>query len=748
MKTMLRYLFPVGLILALLATVPALAFLILDLNGYEAEINTALEKRFGISHHFALTDWAAFFLIALPFLILIFYFLKLKRTSYPVSSTFLWKKSIEDLHVNRLLQWLRKNILLLLQLLIALTLIYAILGPRLHGLVGGGRHYILMIDNSASMSATDIAPNRLEWAKLEALKEIDAATDSDFGMVLAFNATAEIRQSFTANRSLLRAAVEGIKPTQCPTKLDEALSLAESLANPTRSTENESVKPDNPELGKERSYATAEGIDTQVHLYSDGRFLDVADFALTNLQMQLHVPERKENGSGDNVGITRFDVLRNEADPTKLQVFLRVNNFRSKPANVSISVDALAEGKRLIDTRQRSLAIPARQIIAAGEGVVAKDIPGEQTLELEIPNIAENADVVLHAKINNAKDSFPLDDEAWLVLGVVRKAKVLIVTPGNILLQYFFESPSTQKIADVTFIEPDQLKNQTAYIDPALSGVFDLVIFDRCAPASENDMPRAHTLFIGYPPPPWKVTGKADDPLLVEKVEFPQVRGWNDQHPVMRGIRGWHELELAEAIRIPKLPPKTPILLEGDRDLALLAALSRGAYTDLIMAFPLETLDGKWNTRWFLKPGFPLFMRNLLLAQGNVRDAGSEETIKPGQVKIIRPGGGVTEIKIKSPQGEITTLERGNRSDFSFGGAKEQGVYEITWKDQVRRFAVNLFDANESNIEPRDAIQIGAEKVTAEETRKQPRELWRWVLLLGFALVLGEWYVYNKRVSV
>ena len=749
---MIRFLFPLGMVLALLAALPALTLLLLDAEGREAEVNGRLERALGLSHHFALPDWAGSALVLLPFLIPVFYFLKLKRKPHPVSSTFLWRKSIEDLHVNRLLQWLRRNFLLPLQLFIALAFIYAIVGPRLHGLAGGGRHYILVLDNSASMAATDCPPNRLAWAKAEALKEIDAATDADSGMVIAFNATAEIRQSYTSNRSLLRAAVAGIEATQCPTKLEEALSLAESLSNPTRSTENEAVKPDNPEPGKERTYAAPEGMDASVHLYSDGRFADVPDFALANLQVQLHVPPRLPGkdaaGSADNVGITRLDALRGEADPTKVKVFVRLNNYRNTTANVSVSVDALAEGKRTLDARQRTLALPARKVQFEEDGKVARDEPGEQTLEIEMANIPENADVVLHAKIADAKDSFPLDDEAWLVLGVIRKARVLIATPGNAVLQYFFESASTQRIADVTFIEPAKLKEQAAYIEPALSGQFDLVIFDRCAPATEAELPRAHTLFIGYPPPPWKMAGKADDPLVVERVEFPQVRGWNDAHPVMRGIRGWHELELAEAIRLKKLPPKTPVLLEGDRELPLLSAISRGPFTDLVMAFPLETLDGKWNTRWFLKPGFPLFLRNLLLAQGNVRDASSEETIKPGQVKILRPGGGATEIKVKSPGGDIRTLERGNRSDFSYGGAKEQGVYEVTWADQTRRFAVNLFDADESNIEPRSAIQIGSEKVTAEGPRKQPRELWRWFLLVGFGLLLMEWRLYAKRVRI
>ena len=32
--------------------------------------------------------------------LLVLYFLKLKRTAYPVSSTLLWRRAIEDLHVN------------------------------------------------------------------------------------------------------------------------------------------------------------------------------------------------------------------------------------------------------------------------------------------------------------------------------------------------------------------------------------------------------------------------------------------------------------------------------------------------------------------------------------------------------------------------------------------------------------------------------------------------------------------------
>ena len=44
-----------------------------------------------------------------------------------------------------------------------------------------------------------------------------------------------------------------------------------------------------------------------------------------------------------------------------------------------------------------------------------------------------------------------------------------------------------------------------SYKKPARDGAFDLVIFDRCAPAAEDALPLANTFFIGDVPPPWKV---------------------------------------------------------------------------------------------------------------------------------------------------------------------------------------------------------------------------------------------------
>ena len=68
--------------------------------------------------------------------------------------------------------------------------------------------------------------------------------------------------------------------------------------------------------------------------------------------------------------------------------------------------------------------------------------------------------------------------------GVVRKARGLIVTPGNSVLRDFFDLEETAKVARVTYLTPGELADAGKYGRPARAGAYDLVVFDRCAPAT------------------------------------------------------------------------------------------------------------------------------------------------------------------------------------------------------------------------------------------------------------------------
>src|ERR1700729_4338604 len=85
--------------------------------------------------------WAV--LAGIPVGIIALYFLKLRRRPVQVPSTLLWKRSLEDLHVNSLFQRLRKNLLLFLQLLAVLLVMLALAGPRIRGSSSIGERFVL-----------------------------------------------------------------------------------------------------------------------------------------------------------------------------------------------------------------------------------------------------------------------------------------------------------------------------------------------------------------------------------------------------------------------------------------------------------------------------------------------------------------------------------------------------------------------------------------------------------------------------
>ena len=327
--------FPLALTVLLLLALPGAVLLALSLLGYESPTNGWLQRNFNLSYHNPLPVWAAVLLFLVPVLVALLYFLKLRRKPLQVPSTFLWRKSIEDLHVNSLFQWLRDNVLLLVQLCIVLLLIYSALAFQVHGAAAtGGKHFILLIDSSASMSVTDVSPSRLEAAKKEALEEIDSRPEGDTGMVIEFNSRASILQPYTRDKALLRAAVRRIEQTSRITRIDEALTLADSLANPYRSTDNEAVRPAGEDPSKARTYVSPDGIAAEVHLFSDGRFPEVPGFSAGNLSLQYHRIGAPGPESVNNVGIVNMNAVRDEKDNSKLQVFIRVLNFRKEPAEV------------------------------------------------------------------------------------------------------------------------------------------------------------------------------------------------------------------------------------------------------------------------------------------------------------------------------------------------------------------------------------------------------------------------------
>ncbi|HYT93841.1 MAG TPA: VWA domain-containing protein, partial [Gemmataceae bacterium] len=653
-----------------------------------------------------------------------------------------------------------------------------------------GQHYILMIDNSASMAASDVKPSRLDWAKREALKVIDAATEDSVGMVIVFNNKATTLQAYTTNKANLREAVNSIVQTHRPTSILDALLLADSLANPLRSTEDIAVQPQEVPPGQERQFVPPKGIPTDLYVFSDCRFpaltrqmtdkfnsIRLGNTSIWgNLQPKFQLAGVREPENVNNVGIINLSAMRllepgarPGQESARLQVLVQLRNYGSERRQVKLRLDVRAEGE-LLDTHEKMLSLPPRTVVRGPDikEEQEKDEPGAKNEPFVLKPLDLRSSTVLHAYLEGVKDDFPLDDQAWLVLGVVRKARVLRVGNDNPVLDAFFNQEATTKLVNM---DPKRDRLSAAeigtekYRDAIRSGGYDLVIFDRCIPQTEEDMPRANTFCIDRVPPPWqRGTTTLRNPFLM-------VNKKGKDHPLLQHITTLWDVGVADAFRFDVkdnlreevkeqfnldgkqvgkrgLPPLTR-LIEAGGNVPVLFTVPRGTSTDLVMTFPLVTDKGDLATSWPLQPSFPLFLRNTLLVLGNVSEGMRAGTIAPGELMVLRPEAGVQWLEITPPGGAAARLTRGPRPEFIYGNTERVGLYEVRREDDARhQFAVNLFDEQESNIEPRERFKVRDDEVKVDTDRSQPRDLWKWLVVAALLLLMIEWYVYNRRVGV
>jgi hypothetical protein len=663
----------------------------------------------------AFPGWQSVFwlaLAAIPPLIILLYFLKLKRRPVEVPSTYLWHKSIEDLHVNTIWQRLRRNLLLFLQLLLLLLVVLALLQPHWRGRQLTGDRFIFLVDNSASMQAGDVAPSRLEEAKRRTGELIDAMKPGDAAMLISFSDTARVEQPFTRDRRLLRRALEGIGPSDRPTSLHEALRVASGLANPGRTSDPESLI----------DFQVAEPLPAELYILSDGRFAPVVGFSLGNLRptfVPIGSPEAR------NVAVAAFSVRRKEGQYDQLEAFARLENFG--PAEAAVGLELWLDD-RLLDADR--LTIPAD----GSQGVVF-DLGAVKSGLLRLAAATG--------------DDLRVDDEAWVVIREPRPARILLVTPGNEPLEFGLSTRSIARLADVV-TEPPAFLGSDRYRALLAGGAFDLVIFDRCRP---EQMPPANTLFIGSLPPEG---GWAARPT----VALPQVIDVDAAHPLMLWL-DLSDVDILDAAPL-ELPPGAAVLVDSGQG-PLAAVAPRERFEDAVLAFVLvdETVgdDGKTErvigTNWPIRASFPVFILNVVEYLGEGRKLLDAAATRPGQPASLESPAPGARLSVRTPSGKTVEVEADNLGKIGFTETGEVGVYEVRSGGKViDRFAVNLFDAQESRIAPEDGeadwgIQIGYVEV-AGQTGWTParRDIWKILLGLGLLVLLLEWYIYNRRVSM
>src|SRR5688572_21652625 len=348
--------------------------------------------------------------IVIPSL-LILYFLKLRRRELAVSSTLLWKKAVQDLQVNAPFQRLRRNLLLLLQLLLLLLLLLALSRPVTHFTPGAGQISVILIDRSASMATKDDdlkGRTRLDEAKRRAKDIVETLGKNSQAMVIAFDETAEIMQTFTGNVSDLKRQIDAIQQTDRKSRLKMAYQFAEAQTNfnPEQLRVDARTRP-------------------QVWLYSDGRVSDAAELSIRG---DLKYDKIGSDKTG-NVAIVAMNAKRNYERPQEVQIFARLANFG--PDTVSPDVQLTVEGKVQRPAGMR--LVPERFTEQQRQKETIKDSV-EFTIEMTTAGVVK---VEQMARENDALES---DNAASVVVPPPKNLAVLLVSEGNYFLELAMRS--------------------------------------------------------------------------------------------------------------------------------------------------------------------------------------------------------------------------------------------------------------------------------------------------------------------
>lgn len=646
-------------------------------------------------------------LLAVPPLIVLLYFLKLRRQPVVVPSTLLWQRAIEDFHVNSFWQRLRRNLLLILQLSLVLLLILACLGPSLFDYQLPGKRFIFLIDNSASMQATDTGQTRFELAKERIAQKIDQMKSGDQAMIISFSNEASIVQGYTGHKSELKDKLDNVKTTNRTSDLREALLAASGLANPSRVSEAGTI-----------DVQVADPQPATLYIFSDGGIESVEDFALGHLTPKFISIGNKR--AFDNVGITMFSVEQNSQRLDQIQAFARIENFGSK------KIETVAE--LFLNDRSRDFE---RVTIAAGESQgVEFDLSGLSDEQLEQAQLRLQLD---------RSDDFDLDNVAYAVLNAARPARVLVVSEQNDVLKFALNTDEARKIAEVEFIEPANMDTDQ-YKTRSKTGQFDLVIYDHCAP---QEMPASNTWFIGTLPPggEWSAKPSEKPPIVIDS---------DQTHPLMQSI-SLQNILVVEALLLQG-PAGSQPLIESDAG-TLLAIGPRQGFEDLVLGIPFFTTetDGSTvgNTNWLRLTSFPVFVHNVLTYLGGGRRMLTTPNVQPGNPVTLQPAGPVESLKVVKPSGDSDPSLQKRRGRFRYSGTGQIGIYNVIERDADKvsqRFAVNLFSRRESNIRPGD-LSIGYQDIEPISNAQHARwKVWKWLVIAGFVLLLVEWHVYHRRV--
>lgn len=630
-------------------------------------------------------DPIGWLLLLFPALIAL-YFLKLRRREVVVSSTLLWRRSLQDFRANVPFRRLRSSWLLILQLLALAAIVASAWRPRIPGKATIGRDVVVLLDVSASTSAVEPGGTRLELEKRAALDLVDALGPGDHMTVLDFASRTTSLGAPTGDRTVLSERIRSVEATALPTDLEQALRVVASLSTTLS--------------------------EPEVYVLGDGCYGDMAELPPEVKRLPLRFV-----GCGtrrDNLAITQADVRTSYEEAPRTEVFALLESFGESEATVVVSLEL--EG-RLVDAREVRIA-------PAAAASVVFDVSG---LGYGVARV-----------FFDGRDALSLDDEAWLRIPPPRELRVLLVGQPNPWIELALRSAAGLRYERVPLAAYVRDLGGPRGEDTVGTASWDVLVFDRNPPPRPPDLPAIYVGCVPELPPGVAPPAKVTSPRLAE---------WDRPHPVLRFL-GFTDFFVEEAYVFPPSDRYRSLVDADEGSLIGTWTASTATGRDVrVVAVGFDLLDSNWPLADY---SYPLFFPNAIrwLASGEGAESARWRT---GDTIVYRPPspGEASEAVFRCPSGRERPGSVEPNGSITLSEPKETGIYELRIGGEVRSaFPVSLLSAEESRLEPSGTIDFGDFSLTlAGAAIDVARDLWKWLALLAFGLLIVEWIVYQRRAG-
>lgn len=624
--------------------------------------------------------------------VVVFYILKVRLRRVPVSTVLFWRQIYDEYQPRSIWERMRHWMSLLAQVVLILLLVGALTDPFFAWETRQLRRIVLIVDNSASMNATDVAPSRLAAAKEEALRVIRGMRFGDELAVVTAGGTPRVACGFSSHGRTLADAVDDVVSTDNPTRVVAAVELAHRLLGERQD-----------EHRREIGVLTDSGFHRLREDEAPGEPVRQEPPPSVETRLIVH----RFGSSVGNVGITQFQVRRSLIDPLGYEILAEVTNASEEPIECRLEIDLNDE---VVDVVPLKLTAGQRW----NQSFEKASVDGGQLL----------------AKLDRA-DALATDNRAWAVLPKREMIPVTLVSEGNLFLQKVFESNPLIELTQITPPGGKPLADGRELSSKASASAAAITIFYRQVPGV---LPKGAVLVIDP-------RESCDAWQVGDVLQNPVVHQQDKDSPLLRHVR-LDNVVMPEARQLKFTNDEgVKVMAQSVAGDPLLAMIERPAQKVLLLTVNLDEGDLP------LRTAFPILMMNALNwcteNRGELRESLPTGSITEIDVAAMDR----SPLALIAPDGRRSVLPTPSER-FSLGPFDQCGVWRVVADDRdatLLELACNLTDRSESDVrvlETDERTEISV--VSASLFGNRP--VWFWLIALAWLLMSVEWWAYQRRV--